>query len=204
MKKSLALVAFLFLIVLVLSPTAQAQMGSMMGLDNDETTAVSEGNHAESVETVIQDILEQQNVSTIQDLNLSKISDNDWEALGDAVMELQHPGEAHEAMDQMMGGEGSESLRQMHINMGQAYLGYGSTGNDNAYYGPGMMGGSAMMGYGNNSRNFGAPSGMMGFGSMMGYGGSAVYSILSSITWLFAIGFLASGTYFFLKGAHKK
>lgn len=152
-----------------------AQMGSMMGLDNNETEVIDEG-HSESVEVVLQDILGQQSVSTVQDLDLAKVSDDEWERLGDAVMELQHPGEAHEVMDRMMGGEGSESLRQMHINMGQAYLGYG-TGNS-AY----------------------RPGGMMG-GGMMNYGG---YNILGTTTWILAIVFLASGTYFFLKKAHKK
>lgn len=179
---------------------AHAQMGSMMGIDNDETTTVSENGHGESVEAVLQELLNQQSVSTVQELNLSKVSDDDWERLGDAVMELQHPGEAHEVMDRMMGGEGSDSLRQMHINMGQAYLGYGS---GNGYYGSGMMMGGGMMGYGNN-RNFNAPAGMMGFGSMMGYGSYGGYGILGTVTWVLAIAFFASGTYFFLRRAHKK
>lgn len=175
--------------------TAHAQMGSMMGIDNDETEAVSENSHGESVEVVLQELLRLQNISTVQELDLSKVSDDDWERLGDAVMELQHLGEAHEVMDRMMGGEGSESLRQMHINMGQAYLGYGNTN-----YGPGMMMGGGMMGY-NNNRNFNVSTGMMGFGSMMSYGG---YGIFGTVTWIMAIAFLASGTYFFLRKAHKK
>jgi hypothetical protein len=160
-----------------------AQAGSMMGLDTDQTEAVDES-HAESVEAVLQDILNQQNVSTVQELNLVNVGDDEWERLGDAVMELQHPGQAHEVMDSMMGGEGSESLRQMHINMGQAYLGYGS---GNRSYGPGMMG-----------------RGMMG-GGMMGYGAhSGVYGVLGGLTWVALITFLAAGVYFFIKQAGKK
>lgn len=180
---------------LVNTQVAHAQIGSMMGTDNQGTEVGASEGHAESVEIVLQNILESQNVSTVQKLDLSKVSDDDWERLGDAVMELQHPGEAHEVMDRMMGGEGSESLRQIHINMGQAYLGYGNTN-----YGPGMMMGGGMMGY-NNNRNFTAPTGMMGFGSMMGYGS---YGILGTVTWIMAIAFLTSGTYFFLRKAHKK
>jgi uncharacterized membrane protein len=130
---------------LLTTQSAHAQMGSMMDLDNDETEIRTDESHAQSVEAVLQDILGQQNVSTVQQLDLAKISDDQWERLGDAVMELQHPGQAHEIMDQMMGGEGSESLSQMHINMGKAYLGYGSS------FGPGMMGGNLMGNWNNNS-----------------------------------------------------
>ncbi len=35
-------------------------------------------------------------------------------------MELMHPGEAHELMHKMMGGEGSEAVRQMHIQMARS------------------------------------------------------------------------------------
>lgn len=145
-----------------------AQIGSMMGNENAITQTQTEGDmHTESVETVLQDIFNQQDISTVQELDLSKISDDEWERLGDAVMELRHPGEAHEAMDQMMGGEGSDSLQQIHINMGKAYLGYGEN------YGQGMMGGgmmpmmSMMMGGGGNSMmgSFGANSmGTFGWG----------------------------------------
>ncbi len=175
---------------------AYAHMGSMLESENE--TVTSETEHEESVETILQEILNHQNVSTIQELDLSKVSDEDWERLGDAVMELQHPGEAHEAMDQMMGGEGSESLKQMHINMGKAYLGYSS---NNDSYKSGMMGG--MMGFNNNSI-FNAPSGMMGFGSMMGYGAYGGYGILGAVVWILAITFFASGTYFFLRSVRKK
>jgi len=150
--------------------------------------------HTESIETILQNIIKEQNVSTVQKLDLSKVNDDEWEQLGDAVMELQHPGSAHEIMDQMMGGEGSESLKQMHINMGKAYLGYGGN------YGSKMMGGMTPLRQGY--------AGQVGFGSMMGYGygngfmgGS--YGILGSITWLAVIVFLLAGTYFFIKQAHK-
>lgn len=179
---------------------AHAQTGSMMGLDADETAAVSESGYTASVEVVLQELLSKQNVSTVQELDLSKISDDEWERLGDAVMELQHPGQAHEVMDQMMGGEGSESLRQMHINMGQAYLGYGGS------YDPGMMSGGGIMGgwSGNNSLQRGGTFPMMGYGSMMSYGAYGGYGFFCLVVGILAIAFLASGTYFFLKGAHKK
>ena len=50
-------------------------------------------------------------------IGCDKLTDEQLESIGDYYMEQMHPGEAHEMMDQMMGGEGSESLRQVHINM---------------------------------------------------------------------------------------
>jgi len=194
MKKIILTSLVIFSSLFLLSTRlAHARMGSMMGLDNDGTTTVSEDGHGESVEVILQELLNQQNVSTVQELDLSKVSNDDWERLGDAVMELQHPGEAHEVMDRMMGGEGSDSLRQMHINMGQTYLGYSS---GNGYYGSGMMGGG-MMGYSNN-RSFNSPAGMMGYGAYGGYG------IMGTVTWILAIAFFATGTYYFVRQAGKK
>ena len=50
-------------------------------------------------------------------ISCDKLTDEQLEDIGDYYMEQMHPGEAHELMDNMMGGEGSESLRQVHINM---------------------------------------------------------------------------------------
>ncbi|MEW6407622.1 MAG: hypothetical protein AB1465_02950 [Patescibacteria group bacterium] len=50
-------------------------------------------------------------------ISCDKLTDEQLEAIGDYYMEQMHPGEAHEMMDKMMGGEGSENLKQMHINM---------------------------------------------------------------------------------------
>src|SRR3989344_194961 len=79
------------------------------------------------------------------------LSEKQLEILGDYYMEQMHPGEVHERMDAMMGGEGSESLRQVHINMGiRFYCGgnnyYGmmgmmyNNGNVNNVYGYGFIG----------------------------------------------------------------
>src|SRR3989338_7804219 len=64
-----------------------------------------------------------------------KLSNEQLESIGDYYMEQMHPGEAHGIMDNMMGVEGSESLKQVHINMAKrlycnesVYIGYGVIG----------------------------------------------------------------------------
>ena len=63
------------------------------------------------------------------------LSDDQLEMIGEYYMEQMHPGDAHERMDEMMGGEGSETLRIMHIRMAKAL-----------YCGESQMMGSGMMG----------------------------------------------------------
>ena len=175
---------------LTLSPT-QAQIDSMIS-DEHSNEAVDEDNgHGESIEVVLSEMLTKQQADSIQKLNCDQISDDELERMGDAVMEQQHPGDAHQAMDQMMGGEGSESLRLMHTNMGSAYLGCSEN------LGSGIMG-SGMMGM--------IGAGMMGSGSMMGAGNriAGAYGVLGSLTWISLIVFLLAGVYFFLKQANKK
>lgn len=80
------------------------------------------------------------------------LSEEQLEAIGEYYMEQMHPGEEHEVMDEMMGGEGSESLEEMHINMARSfYCG------EHDMMSSGMM--NMMMGRGS--------TGMMGFGRMM-------------------------------------
>jgi len=73
-------------------------------------------------------------------ISCDKLSNEQLEAIGDYYMEQMHPGEAHEIMDNMMGGEGSESLKQVHINMARRIY-----CNENIYIGYGMMGSGGMM-----------------------------------------------------------
>ena len=90
------------------------------------------------------------------------MTNDQLESIGDYYMEQMHPGESHELMDNMMGGEGSESLKQVHINMAKRLY-----CNENVYVGYGMMG-SGMMQSGIQG---GMMGGMMGSGliqSMMG------------------------------------
>ena len=73
-------------------------------------------------------------------MSCDKLSNEQLEAIGDYYMEQMHPGEAHEIMDNMMGGEDSESLKQVHINMARRIY-----CNENIYIGYGMMGSGGMM-----------------------------------------------------------
>ncbi len=73
-------------------------------------------------------------------ISCDKLTDEQLEVMGDYYMEQMHPEEAHEMMDQMMGGEGSASLKQVHINMAKKLY-----CNDNLYIGYGMMGSGGMM-----------------------------------------------------------
>lgn len=69
------------------------------------------------------ELMQSLGVSDRSAIDCGNVTDEQLETLGDAVMEDAHPGALHEAMDRMMGGEGSASLKQAHINMGRAYLG---------------------------------------------------------------------------------
>jgi len=87
-----------------------------------------------------------------QKISCDELSKDQLEILGDYYMEQMHPGELHEIMDEKMGGEGSESLRAMHIRMGEAFY----CGEHNSLSGEmmDMMMGRGMMGsYGNMMGN---------------------------------------------------
>src|SRR3989344_1488126 len=71
----------------------------------------------------------------------SELTDEPLEEIGDYYMEQMHPGEAHEIMDNMMGGKGSESLEQVHINMARRLY-----CNEGVYVGYEMMQSGRMMG----------------------------------------------------------
>jgi len=78
----------------------------------------------------------------------NQLTNEQLEEIGDYYMEQMHPGEAHEYMDRMMGGEGSESLKQVHINIARRVY-------CNEDIGMGGMMGGGMMGnyYYQNSQN---------------------------------------------------
>ncbi len=114
------------------------------------------------------------------------LTEEDLEILGDYFMEQMHPGEAHEQMDEMMGGEGSESLRQIHINMGRSfYCG------DHDEMSHGMM--NTMMGRGNMMRT-----------SYSNYGSNLIFSILINLVIILAIVYILVLIIKNLKSSNKK
>ena len=107
-------------------------------------------------------------------ISCDKLSNEQLESIGDYYMEQMHPGEAHEIMDNMMGGEGSESLKQVHINMAKRLY-----CNENVYIGYGMMGSGGMMN-------------MMGRGMMGNYPTYYGYNSFWNALWLgFFMGVIA-------------
>ncbi|MBS3168544.1 hypothetical protein J4216_05430 [Candidatus Woesearchaeota archaeon] len=104
-----------------------------------------------------------------QRIDCNNLTTDQLEIIGEYYMEQMHPGELHEIMDRMMGGEGSESLKQAHINMGNSfYCG------EHQFLSSNMM--NIMM-----SRNNQFRGGMM---NMMGYGTSyGLYSGAWMILW---------------------
>ncbi len=107
--------------------------------------------HGKPLEVVLQEIRESQGIGENEKIDPDKVSDEQLEELGEAVMNIMHPDpKEHEWMDNMMGGEGSSTLSAMHKIMGYNYL----KDSDGGIMGrgaiePGMMGRGMMnFGYG--------------------------------------------------------
>lgn len=153
------------------------------------TLADSGDDHNRSIADVVSEITASQNVASQGDIRCDDVTEEQFEALGDAVMQAMiGDDEAHEVMDNMMGGDGSESLRSMHIAMGQRYLGCAQ-----GQFGTmGMMGGMMSMmgalrgGDGSMMGNLYGPWGMAGIGGigMLLFWAIAIVGIVLLIKWL--------------------
>lgn len=162
MKKLLiSLFAFSFLYAGFAS--AQGMMGNWQ--DGNSTITASDAN----INSALQDIYKSQNISSQNQVVCVKVTDDQFDKLGDASMGYGITEQQHTAMENMMGGEGSATVKQAHINMGRAYLGCWANYNS----GPVLM---PMMGYaGSLSAPFHSyyygQQGFIGWPSMMGNSG---------------------------------
>ncbi len=188
MKK---IIAGLFVFSFLLTGTASAQ-GMMGNLQSTGTgTFLTQDTN---INAALQDIYKSQNVSGQSQLDCAKVTDGQYEKLGDAYMEAVHPGQVHTYMEQMMGGEGSATLRQAHINMGRSYLGCWSNYSATPLTMP-MMGSIGMMFV--PSSNSASGWGMMGRGFGLGWnmmsGGYAWFGWITMIlVWvLLVLGIIA-------------
>lgn len=119
MKIKLGFVLFGLVFLLAGSAASvEAQVGMM-----ESDIAVDEVDGNEELDVVIGELVEKYEVESKGDLDCELVSDDDLVRLGDAVMERMHPGERHEEMDRMMGGEESEGWWNIHLQMGRNYLG---------------------------------------------------------------------------------
>ncbi|MEK9159068.1 MAG: hypothetical protein AAB673_03635 [Patescibacteria group bacterium] len=123
--------------------------------------AQAHGDNKVSINEALEGIFKSQGVAEIKQIDCQKVTDEQFEQMGETFMDAMHPGlEQHEAMDQMMGGEVSLSLKTAHIVMGQRYLGCSDSrwGNN----------GAGMMSWGGQRGNY---SMMGGYSPMTGWFG---------------------------------
>jgi len=131
------------------------------------------------------------------------LSDEQLEIIGEYYMEQMHPGEAHELMDTMMGGEDSASLRQAHISMAKRlYCGEKSGSGMMGMMVNGMMGGYSVVDTDTNTNFY---KSMMnnnqqfrGYGMMNGFWNNG-FSITSVLSWLFLVAGISAFVKYLLK-----
>jgi len=126
-----------------------------------------------SIDTILTEIRAEQGINSSDKIDVSKVSQATLEELGDSVMEAMIGNTAiHDQIDIKLGGDGSESLRNFHINIGLNYLSDYPNGMMNIMSG-GMMGNNSTLERGWNddtirNNNSGTASGWNVSG-MMGY-----------------------------------
>ena len=121
----------------------------------------------------------------------SELNEEQLEQIGDYYMEQMHPGDAHVQMEEAMGGEGSEQLKQMHLQMArQMYCGENTGMMDMG----GMMKGGMM-----NMMGTGSGYGMMGGSSW----GAGFWGLLYVALVSFVFGIIFWWTYKLIVGQKK-
>ena len=83
----------------------------------------SSSGHTQTLEQLLTELLRQQQVDKISQLDCRRITQDEFVEIGEAWMSAQHPNPlVHTMMDRMMGGEGSATLRNAHLQMGKNFL----------------------------------------------------------------------------------
>ncbi|HEY5535430.1 MAG TPA: SHOCT domain-containing protein [Ignavibacteria bacterium] len=156
-----------------------------------------------SVDTILTEIRAEQGISSSDKIDATKVSQATLEELGDSVMEAMIGNTAmHDQMDVRLGGDGSESLKAFHINIGINYLTDYPNGMMNIMSG-GMMGNNSTIVGGwnddNISRNNNSGtdsrwniSGMMGYLAYAGIAAGFFLLLLIVIIVLIVFGILRS------------
>src|SRR3989344_1220758 len=109
MKKIIGLI---FVLSFAAAGATSAQFGMMGNFRNYNAGATLADNA--DIKKDLQEIYQSQNITSADQLNCAQVSAAQFEKIGDSYMSLIHPGQAHTYMDQMMGGEGSATLKQVH------------------------------------------------------------------------------------------
>ncbi len=124
-------------------------------------------------------------------ISCSNLTDNQLEVLGDYYMEQMHPGQAHEIMEQRLGGEDSEQVRQTHIAMAKMFY-CGNTGAmSDAMRSQVLQGSGGMMG------------GMMNWAWGSNQYGSGPF-VLTWIIMILVILLIIAAIYWLIKTANRK
>lgn len=168
MKK---LISFAFVLGLMMFTVLGVKAGSM---------------ELKSVETIMVEIRQEQNIFSTGTIDIAKVSDVRLEELGDSVMEQVIGNTSlHERMDIALGGEGSLSLTNVHIRVGYNYLAGIPITMMTFMSGRGMMGYGGMMG---SYDYFPQYTATIGYGGMMG-GFGWIWMILGTLVFIALIVF---------------
>lgn len=174
--KKIILTITIAVLVFMLPHVASAQVGIMGNFNNASNSSQAE--QQKTLDNVTNALLKTQNVSSIDQLTCSNISQDEFEKVGDAWMGVMAGNEQnHSAMEQRMGGEGSQNLKQAHIQMGESYLGC-ANGQQNNWM-------SMMNGY-QNARGGGFPMMGYGYGGMMNGGFGWGFGWVALLFWIVA------------------
>ncbi|MBA3733086.1 hypothetical protein H0W91_01785 [Patescibacteria group bacterium] len=122
-KYTTCLVSVLFMAGFFVATSVSAQAMMSNKYSNQQTGTTTNQVQSANITTALQDIYSSQGISSNNQIVCNKVTDVQFEKLGDAYMGLGITEEQHTAMENMMGGEGSATLTQAHINMGRAYIG---------------------------------------------------------------------------------